>query len=203
MTSTTQAMDGSTRTLGYGYDATGQLERITHPDGQYLRYVNDRLGRTSEVWRDTTHKLVAWVYNKPGQLTQKRNGTVTDFAYLPDGRFASLSLNAAGTSQDNVLSATFNAAGQIASRTQSNNSFAFTGAGNFDHSYVSNGLNQYSAVQGITHSYDANGNLTGDGASTWVYDVANRLVRASGLHSAALRYDPLGRLYPGGTDASA
>ena len=181
----------------------GSRTALHHPDGQYLRYVNDRLGRTSEVWRDTTHKLVAWVYNKPGQLTQKRNGTVTDFAYLPDGRFASLSLNAAGTSQDNVLSATFNAAGQIASRTQSNNSFAFTGAGNFDHSYVSNGLNQYSAVQGITHSYDANGNLTGDGASTWVYDVANRLVRASGLHSAALRYDPLGRLYPGGTDASA
>jgi YD repeat-containing protein len=166
MTSTTQAMDGSTRTLGYGYDATGQLSQLTHPDGQYLRYVNDRLGRTSEVWRDTTHKLVAWVYNKPGQLTQKRNGTTTDFAYLPDGRFASLTLNAAGTSQDNVLSATFNAAGQIASQTQSNDAFAFTGHQNVDRPYVANGLNQYLSAGPATFTYDANGNLTGDGAST-------------------------------------
>ncbi len=199
MTSATQDLDGAAdgppRTLGYGYDATGQLNQLTHPDGQYLRYVNDRLGRTSEVWRDTTHKLVAWVYNKPGQLTQKRNGTTTDFAYLADGRFASLTLNAAGTSQDNVLSATFNAAGQIASRSQSNDSFAFTGAGNFDHGYVSNGLNQYTAVQGITHSYDVNGNLTGDGTNSWVYDVENRLVSARGLYAANLRYDPLGRLH--------
>lgn len=76
----------------------------------------------------------------------------TDIAYLADGRFAGLTLNAAGTSQDNVLSATFNAAGQIASRTQSNNSFAFTGSGtgsgNFDHGYVANGLGQYSSVAG-------------------------------------------------------
>ncbi len=87
---------------------------------------------------------------------------------------------------------TFNAAGQLASRTQSKDAFAFTGAGNFDHGYVSNGLNQYTAVQGVAHSYDANGNLTGDGTNSWVYDVENRLVAARGLYAANLRYDPLG-----------
>lgn len=41
----------------------------------------------------------------------------------------------------------------------------------------------------------ANGNLTGDGSSTYLYDVENRLVSAGGGSSASLRYDPLGRLY--------
>lgn len=41
----------------------------------------------------------------------------------------------------------------------------------------------------------ANGNLTGDGSSTYLYDVENRLVSAGGGSSANLRYDPLGRLY--------
>jgi len=34
-----------------------------------------------------------------------------------------------------------------------------------------------------------------DGSNTYVYDIENRLVTASGGHSATLRYDPLGRLY--------
>ncbi len=132
---------------------------------------------------------------QPGQLTQKCNGTTTDFAYLADGRFASFTLNAGGTSQDNVLSATFNAAGQVASRSQSNDSFAFAGHRNVDRSYQTNGLNQYLSAGPATFTYDANGNLTGDGASTWVYDVENLLVAARGLYAATLRYDPLGRLH--------
>jgi uncharacterized protein RhaS with RHS repeats len=44
-------------------------------------------------------------------------------------------------------------------------------------------------------TYDANGNLTSDGSTTYVYDIENRLVTASGAQAAGLRYDPLGRLY--------
>ncbi|HEX8482341.1 MAG TPA: RHS repeat-associated core domain-containing protein, partial [Allosphingosinicella sp.] len=41
----------------------------------------------------------------------------------------------------------------------------------------------------------ANGNLTSDGSTTFVYDAENRLVSASGAKNAALSYDPLGRLW--------
>ena len=61
-----------------------------------------------------------------------------------------------------------------------------------------NGLNQYTQISGdgaATLSHDANGNLTSDGASSFVYDAENRLVRASGATSATLAYDPLGRLW--------
>jgi len=61
--------------------------------------------------------------------------------------------------------------------------------------YVTNGRNQYTQVGGTTHTWDANGNLTGDGATTFGYDTENRLTSASGAKSATLTYDPLGRLY--------
>src|SRR4051794_25468263 len=44
-------------------------------------------------------------------------------------------------------------------------------------------------------TYGANGNLTSDGANTFVYDAENRLVSTSGGHVATLAYDPLGRLW--------
>jgi YD repeat-containing protein len=47
----------------------------------------------------------------------------------------------------------------------------------------------------VSFGYDDNGNLTANGATTYIYDVENRLVSASGGSNATLRYDPLGRLY--------
>jgi RHS repeat-associated protein len=64
--------------------------------------------------------------------------------------------------------------------------------------YPVNGLNQYTQISGdgaATLSHDANGNLTSDGSTAFVYDAENRLVRASGATSATLAYDPLGRLW--------
>ena len=51
------------------------------------------------------------------------------------------------------------------------------------------------AVAGRAHTYDGNGNLTGDGVNTYLYDVENRLLRVSGQNNAKLRYYPLGRLF--------
>jgi RHS repeat-associated protein len=65
-------------------------------------------------------------------------------------------------------------------------------------SYAVNGLNQYTQIAGdgaATLSHDANGNLTSDGSTAFVYDAENRLVRASGATNATLAYDPLGRLW--------
>jgi RHS repeat-associated protein len=65
-------------------------------------------------------------------------------------------------------------------------------------SYAVNGLNQYTQIGGdgaATLSHDANGNLTSDGSTAYVYDAENRLVRASGATNATLAYDPLGRLW--------
>jgi RHS repeat-associated protein len=81
------------------------------------------------------------------------------------------------------------------SRTTSNDAYVYTGSVNVNRSYAVNGLNQYTSAGPATFSYDLNGNLTGDGSSTYLYDTENRLVSASGVTVAGLRYDPLGRLY--------
>jgi hypothetical protein len=66
---------------------------------------------------------------------------------------------------------------------------------NVNRAYAVNGLNQYISAGPATFGYDANGNLTSDGANSFVYDVENRLVSRTGAATANLRYDPLGRLY--------
>jgi YD repeat-containing protein len=80
---------------------------------------------------------------------------------------------------------------------------------NANRNYAVNGLNQYASSGPRCFDYDANGNLTadknctapGNGTRTdYVYDVENRLVSATGVSNASLRYDPLGRLYETGTN---
>lgn len=66
---------------------------------------------------------------------------------------------------------------------------------NVNRNYGVNGLNQYTSAGPATFTYDDNGNLTSDGSSTYLYDIENRLVTASGATTASMRYDPLGRLY--------
>jgi RHS repeat-associated protein len=59
-------------------------------------------------------------------------------------------------------------------------------------------LNQYPSVtpiggSAVTLSYDLNGNLTGDGGSTYTFDATNRLASITGLINASYGYDALDR----------
>ncbi|MEA3035647.1 MAG: hypothetical protein QOH04_1412 [Sphingomonadales bacterium] len=100
-----------------------------------------------------------------------------------------------GTTYDDSLGFSYNAASQIKQNTRSNDSYAWTGHYNVTRAYTSNGLNQYTASGPATLTYDGNGNLSSDGTTSYVYDDESHLVSASGGHSATLAYDPLGRLW--------
>lgn len=89
---------------------------------------------------------------------------------------------------------------RIASQTRDNDAFAFNAHATTNIDYVVNGLNQYATVNPgagpISYGHDANGNLTSDGTTTFVYDTENRLVTSTNTAgTVTLRYDPLGRLY--------
>jgi len=101
---------------------------------------------------------------------------------------------------DSSIGLSYNPANQIRQRGQNNDSYVWTGAYNVNRDYQRNGLNQYTqtltgGTPSATFAYDANGNLVSDGSSSFVYDVENRLVSASGTKTASLVYDPLGRLF--------
>lgn len=122
----------------------------------------------------------------------------TSYAYHPDGRLSTLTNTPIASGYSAQYGFGYNPASQITQLTRNNDAFAWTGAVNGTKSYSANGLNQYT-MAGFSH--DANGNLTSDGPTTFVYDVENRLVSATGAKIATLKYDPMGRLYEttGGT----
>jgi RHS repeat-associated protein len=204
LTSTTNTMDGASRTLSYLYDVAGNFTRITHPDGNFVDYYRSGSGAFSIAALNGVPHLFAPNRDAAGRTdaiyrwnptTPSWGGGVTGFGYDAVSRLSSLTQNPTGTSHDTTTTFTYNPASQIASQTRSNDTYAWTGQANVDRAYTPDGLNRYSAVAGVSFGYDANGNLTGDGTNTYVYDVENRLVTRSGGASTTLRYDPLGRLH--------
>jgi RHS repeat-associated protein len=93
------------------------------------------------------------------------------------------------------LDFSYNPAGQITSRTDSNTSYAWTDFVNFTENSTHNGLNQILSVTGqsIAPDYDDRGNLIGDhNNQTYDYDEYNRLTDVGS--TIDLAYDPFGRL---------
>ncbi|WP_381420408.1 RHS repeat-associated core domain-containing protein [Sphingorhabdus arenilitoris] len=134
--------------------------------------------------------------------------STTAYGYDPAGRLNNLSFNFTSAPNDVVWGYTYNPVSQLSAQTQSNDSYSWTGDVNVSRDYSVNGLNQYISAGSAIFCYDANGNLTADGTSVFLYDVENRLVEKraqnntscsalsySGALHAQLHYDPLGRLY--------
>ncbi len=182
--------------IGHLYDSDNNRIRITHPDGSFFPYEYDGLGRFLRVRENGGDPLVSFIWDNAGRRSGLTSGgTASSYTYDAAGRLAALTHNLAGTSADLTIGLGYTPASQIASRSNSNDGYAWTGAVAVNRPYSVNGQNQYIAAGPASFTYDANGNLTSDGSSTFVYDVDNRLVSASGAQSATLAYDPLGRLF--------
>lgn len=217
ITTSTIAIDSATRALTYQYDADSNRTRVTHPDTNYVTYNYDGLDRADCILManaatcavaPAVNKVASYAYNGIGQRTGFNGAVTTSYGYDPVGRLNTLTNNLAASTYNNQWTFGFNPAGQINSNSRSNDTFAWTGAVNVNRDYTVNGLNQYTAAGPAAFCYDTNGNLTADGASVYLYDVENRLVEKraqanmtcsalayTGTLQAALRYDPMGRLY--------
>jgi RHS repeat-associated protein len=207
--SETLVMDGVSRTLWSGYDATGTRTSLQHPDGNLVNYYRDGLGRLYYAGLNGTGYLFYPPYTANGDVSvlyRLITSTVswgtsdafTGFSYDAVGRMSDISTGLAGTSYDSSTTVALDPASQITSRTTNNDAYAWAGAVNASRAYTANGLNQYTTAGSATFTYDGNGNLTSDGANIYHYDIENRLVKrtnGAGTTIAELRYDPLGRLY--------
>ncbi len=197
LSSSTLTMDGASRALGTGYDVGGRRNRLTYPDGIYLTFDHDAAGRPYYLNASIGCCLFGIAYDSAGRpLSSSRpDGSYTLYSHDGLDRLASLGHVFQGSANNVLWTFARNPASQIATRTRDNDAYAFTGAYDVTRPYSANGLNQYTAAGPATFAYDANGNLTSDGSTGFVYDVENRLVTATGANAAVLRYDPLGRLY--------
>jgi RHS repeat-associated protein len=132
-----------------------------------------------------------------------------DFSFDPIGRLSSTFNDAAaGTANDLTIAQDYSPASQIRTQSRDNDAYSWTGSVIVSRNYTTNGLNQYTAAGPASFCYDANGNLTSDGSSVYLYDIENRLVEKraqvlttcptsnyTGTLNASLTYDPMGRLF--------
>ena len=159
----------------------------------FFTYDYDPAGRLTGIDQLGDSDVLGLAYNPTGERHVLGRG-LSAAGWLHDGvgRLAYEVVDLAGDAADTNWTFLRNPASGIARHTRSNDAYAWTGHYPVNRVYQANGLNQYSAAGSTSFSYDANGNLTGDGARTYTYDVENRLVGASG--GVVLSYDPLGRL---------
>ena len=202
-TGSTSVVDGTSLGYTFQYDLAGNRTRLTYPDSVYFDYSYDVLGRMTAILDNSSAAQVTFGYDAAGRRASLlyANGVATSYTYDPLGRLATLGHDFAGTNEDVTFSYTYNPASQIASRTASNDLYAFNGMfmpGNG--SSTVNGLNQYTYVTGGAVTHDARGNLTAQGGRTFTYDSQNRLVS---YNSGAIpfRYDAVGRLLSLGTSS--
>jgi RHS repeat-associated protein len=193
------------RSVGYSYTWAGQ-STVGWPDGKYMIYQTDPLGRPSTVTgiqQSAGGGGFAWPtfatysYDQLSRPTTVDYGNSTQTTYNYDATrylLSSLAQNLAGTANDASWSFSYNEAGQIAQRTLNNDAYAWTGSYNVSKSYAANGLNQYATAGNIALSHDRRGNVTGGGGFAFVYDSDNRLTSSSGPGASNLTYDAIGRL---------
>ncbi len=194
-------LGGTTRTLAYQYDPAGNRTRIAHPDGAVFDQSFDALGRPVFLSGPVAGALLYVNYaahGAPGNVS-RGNQDASYLSYDAIQRLSAVMDDHAGTANDVTWYYSRNPAGQLASLTRTNDAYAWTGHYAVTRPYTTNGLNQYTAAgppgQQVTFAYDLNGNLTSGGGDAYAYDVENRLVTATGNHSATLTWDPLGRLF--------
>ncbi|HEY6642865.1 RHS repeat-associated core domain-containing protein [Povalibacter sp.] len=191
----TSTVGGLGRTLQSDYDAGSRRTRLTFPDAHYFTYGYDAASRMGSILEDGGTTIVSVSYDALGRRADAwLGGAVMSTEYDGISRLWKLTHELNGTAADQVLEFGYNPASQVISRIESNPAYA-NSTPDAIRSYSVNGLNQYTSVGGAAHGYDANGNLTSDGATNFVYDAENRLVSASGAKNATLTYDPMGRLF--------
>ena len=201
LTTATTALDGTTRTLAYQPDVAGRMTRLTHPDGAGFAYGYYDDGMLYTLNDPTNYLLVDWQRDTYGRVTRRK-----DDLYAPDviyGYDAAERLVSAqidhptAAAWDQTRSVTYNQASQMKTEALDNPTFQWLGQppGTTSVDYDADGLDRYTQANANSFAYDANGNLTSDSNTSYVYDPENRLVAVSGQNTAGLRYDPFGRLY--------
>ena len=201
-------MGGAAQMIYYGYDAGGRRTRILHPDGKAFSYGYDPAGRLTGVDDEdaaTAAPLLTFGYDAKGQLASRAEGAGSGVGYLYDalGRLETQNDSFVGAAGGNLgVKLGYNPANQIVLRERDNEGYAWNAHKDVERPYIANTLNQYSKAGPVAITHDLNGNLAGEsssqGATSYTYDVENRLVESAGANGMTFRYDPLGRLHKAG-----
>ena len=177
-------------TVSYTYDAAGRQTSMTVAGQSAVQYTYDNADRLTQVGQGAAS--VTFTYDNASRLATQTlpNGVVTEYGIDGAARLTSMTYKKAGSTLGDVTYR-YNAAGQ---QIAMGGSMARTGLPQALSSPSYNAANQLTGHNGQTLTYDLNGNLTGDGTNTYVWNARDQLVSISGPGlSASFNYDALGR----------
>jgi len=221
-----RSIDQTGFTVNYAYDAVGRLSELTDGSGALIViYTYDAAGRlASKYMGNGTYTI--YTYDADGNVLDLVNhaagGLVnSSFVYTYDAMGRVIT----ETGLDGQWTYSYDAIGELTHAVfVSNNpavvpnqdlTYSYDANGNrietisngVTTAYVTNALNQYTAVGSETLSYDGNGNListTNDGVTTtYTYDELNRLIGVSGPDGTqTYQYNALGYLSASANDGA-
>jgi RHS repeat-associated protein len=176
-----------TGTISYTYDAAGRRATMTVAGQPTVSYTYDNANRLTAVTQGTA--TVGLTYDNADRRTALTlpNGTSTEYTYDNASRLTGLTYKA-GTTTLGTLTYSYDAAG---TRTAVGGTWARTGQPAAVSSATYNAANHQLTFGGTTLTYDLNGNLTGDGTTTYTWNARNQLVGISG--GTSFVYDAAGR----------
>jgi len=184
-------------TLAYQYDLAGNRTRITWPGGSfYVDYDYDSYNEVTDINLGGGSTLATYTYDGLGHRVgvARANGTSTAYGWNDRQQLVSIAHNLSGTANDLTLSYTYNAAGQIKTRTRSNTAYAYTAYSPTTVNSTIDGLNRVTQQGSTAVGYDSRGEITSLGSATFTYNALNQLT-ATTSPASSLGYDPMGRLY--------
>lgn len=175
--------------IEYLYDDAGRLSRINKGNGTWTTYTYDAAGQILSLVNNapngTPNSRFDYTYDARGRrVTMDTLDGAWTYAYDPTGQLTHAvfdSTNPEIEGQD--LRYYFDAHGNRTSTELNDEATA----------YVSNALNQYSAVDGVAQQYDIDGNLISDGERNYAYDVESHLIQVTGPEGVTqYEYDAFG-----------
>jgi YD repeat-containing protein len=200
-----QVTDRKGQLTTYTYDALDRLTQVTYADTSTTVYTYDAGDRLTQI-ADSLAGAITRVYDGLDRLTSETTpqGAVS---YTYDATDRRATMTVAGQPEvtyvcDNVdrlttiaqsgatVSFAYDAAGN---RTGVGGTWARTNLPPALASATYDAANQIATWSGTAFSYDANGNLTSDGARTFIWNARDELTAITGAVSASFAYDGAGR----------
>lgn len=197
----THAFDGLDRmaqetsprgTVSYTYDADGRRASMQANSQPMIRYTYDELDNLVGLSQGT--ESISFGYDVASRRTSMvlPNGVSAGYGYNDAGNATNINFIKGDTSIG-TLSYDYDMDGRIMNRggdlTMANAPSPYVSPSTFDIN------NRRSSRNGSVSSYDKNGNLTGDGVRSFVWDARQRLVaiRQGRTELASFAYDSTGR----------
>ena len=188
----TQIADSADGTLSNTFNSLNELTQQSSPAGT-VSYAYDAANRLTSITQGS--ETVGFSYdaaNRRIELTLP-NGVTTTYGYDAASDLTGLNYADANGSVLGNIAYTYNTAGQRSGESGSLASNVLPPATTAPATVDLN--DRLTSWNGQTYSYDADGNLTGNGTDTYVWNARNQLtaIKQSGTTIASFSYDPLGR----------